>query len=493
MQRWLLRNSQLAICLIAGCCAAIGFGYIYRGLAWTIIPISLAILFVYVTDTSPKRAAILGYLYGLGLYGVGLNWTHVSLHEFGGLALPAALFIALGFAAFLALFPALACMLGRYTSRNLSSWLTLLNLAAAWTLLEYIRSFLFTGFGWLALGYSQVPYSPLAGFVPFIGIFGVTALTAAFAGLISQAMYFSMSVRAAAVPQMIMLLVLLAGLGIKRVEQTQVVGEPLAVSILQGAIPQEQLWLQDNLAYVVDTYLELGTRAHGQLIVAPESALPFMWEQYPAKENFTQLLAQLDATLIFGTFDQVDNQPRNVAVVLQADTQQTYAKRHLVPYGEYLPFADFLEPILHRAQIPYSQLHAGSGSGIIELPFVQLGMSICYESLFPQLFAAPPAEVLVNITNDAWFAGSAMAAQHLQIAASRALETGRWLIRASNPGPSAIISPQGRVRRFLAPGVRNTINTTIERRTGTTMYTEIGDWPLLILVALILGVRVKFH
>lgn len=487
----MLGHVQLACCLVAGSAAAFGFGYSYRGLGWIIVPFALAVLFGLICDASKQRAALSGYLFGAGLFGVGLNWTHVSLYVHGGLPLAGALAIALCFAAFLAIFPAAACALGRWRmSARVPTWIALLRLAAAWTLLEHIRSWLFTGFGWLALGYSQVPTSPLTGFIPIIGGFGVTFLTAIIAALVAQALYFSKDWRAAAVPQALVLLLLLSGLGLRRIDHTAIVGSPVPVSILQGAIPQHRLWLKENLSRIPEIYYALASRAQGKLIVTPETAFPFAWHEFPPEQQqqFIDLLVKKEAALVLGSFDRPSQSAtaRNVAIVVQPGLQINYAKRHLTPYGEYLPFAVVLEPILQRQQIPFSQLSPGSGDGLVKLPFATLGMSICYESLFPELFNAPAAEIFVNITNDAWFADTWMPSQHLQIAATRALEHGRWLIRASNPGPSAVIKPNGRVSRWIAPGIRKTINTQVERRTGTTWYARHGDTPVILVTFVML-------
>lgn len=476
-------------CLLAGMGAAYGFGY-QRGVSWVLAPLGLAVLLNVIHDATPRRAAWLGYLYGAGFFGMGLNWTHTSLHVHGGLPLPLALAIALGFSLALALFPAVACGLGRWRTPARPTWIALLRLGAAWVILEHVRSWFLSGFGWLALGYSQVPHSPLAGFIPVVGTFGVTALCVLLAALIVLALQPAATKRQVLIPQSLAILLLLAGLGLKQVTFTTRTGEPLAVSVLQGAIPLHRQWLRANLTRIPQIYLDLARRAQGRLLVAPESALPFAWAEYPAADRqvFHDLLAQQDAALVLGSFDQDPGSSlsRNVAIVLHAAQQQTYAKRHLTPYGEYLPLAAWLEPVLNRARIPFSQLAPGTGDGTIELPFVTLGLSICYESLFPGLVSAPPAEVLVNITNDSWFDGSFMPAQHLQIAAARALEQGRWLIRSSNTGISAVIQPDGRVRRWLASGVRGTLNHTIRKRTGRTPYAWLGDWPTLAVAFLAL-------
>ena len=477
-------------CLVAGLACGFGFGVFYRSPGWVIVPLALSILFVFCKDVTPRRAALLGFIFGLGQFGAGLSWTYLSLHNYGGLPLFLAVFIAGIFVIFLALFPALACFLGKWrTSQQTTSFLVFLKIAVAWTLIEYVRSVLFTGFGWLAVGYSQVPRSPLTGFFPIIGTFGATFLVTFIAACITQSFYVSTTRKSIVAYQAVVVILLIAGLGLRRVEFTKPIDEPLTVSVLQGAIPQDDLWLRENLMQIPEIYLDLLLRAEGQLIVAPESALPFRWEQLgdDYKQLFYDILDEQDSTLVIGTFTRPADNPnsQNIALVLDQENTHTYAKRHLTPYGEYLPFSSILEPILKRENIPFSQLSAGSGDGIIELPFATLGMSICYESLFPELFSAPPAELFVTITNDSWFDGSYMPFQHLQIISARALEYGRWVVRASNTGPSAVIRHDGRFKRWMGFKARGRINTQVEKRTGITPYARFGDWPVLIFCILL--------
>ena len=373
------------------------------------------------------------------------------------------------------------------------SILSLMRLVAAWTLTEHIRSWAFGGFGWLAAGYAQVPVSPLAGYIPILGTFGVTALCALAAALITLSLLQHGTVRKL-IPIVIIAILAMTGQVLKTVDYTKVSGPEFQVSMLQGAIPQKQQWLRDNITKVPSLYLNLAEQATGNLLVAPETAIPFNWKAMQGKplDAFLELSTRKDATLIMGTFtkDPTTEQSRNSAVIFGPGSSYTYSKQHLTPYGEYLPFAGLLEPLLKRAQIPYANLVPGDKMNVLDLPFATILLTICYESLFPTLFlASPNAELFVNITNDSWFDGTAMPSQHLQIAAARALEYGRWLVRVANTGPSAVIQPNGRIVSWLAPGIRAQKTHAVEPRQGTTPYGFGGDLPVLLVAFFLLAWR----
>ncbi len=469
-------------CGLAGLGSAVGFGY-QRGIGWILPILALAVLFSIMQKVRPRRAGALAFCFGLGHFGLGVGWTFNSLHVYGNLPVGISVVIAGLLVILLAAFYALAGWLGRRSGENRTMIIAQLQLGAVWVLVEHLRTWVFSGFGWLAAGYAQIPYSPLAGYAPLIGTFGVTALCAISAIIIVWALY---APNIKLMHGAYLLLGLIAGIGLwlRQVDFTTPAGAPFTVSLLQGAIRQDQQWLSSNLPRIPRIYYDLAQRSKGKLLVAPESAFPFRWDhlQPSIRTSFHELLKSQNSNLVLGTFDQdpSSKQSRNAALVLGADKTQTYAKRHLTPYGEYLPFAKLLEPILQRQNIPYSQLVPGRKAGLFAVADTVIGLTICYESLFPRLFMAPPAQLLVNITNDSWFDGTAMPRQHLQIAAARAAETGRWLARASNTGPSALIDPHGFVQHFQSPLVRGVAEGDVVPMSGQTPYTFLGDWPTLL-------------
>lgn len=488
-----LRDTLLAAaCLASGALGSLAFDPGRWG-TWVAPIVALAVLLAATYDASPRRAALLSFLYAAGHFGLGLSWTHNSLHVYGGVALPVAITLSTMLGLALALFHAASAWVGRKVAGDAGMGWSLACLVAAWVLLEHARGWAFTGFDWLALGYSQVHRSAIAGYIPTLGTFGATAICGTVAALLAAAL-MQKSHRASAVPVAVIVAIAAGGQALRRVEFTSPAGEPFTASVLQGAVPQDRQWLSSNIAALPTRYLGLAERAEGRLLVTPESAFPFDWERFDDSgvEAYRDALSWNDGHIVIGTFTASPDtgRPRNSAVVLGADgSQHEYSKRHLTPYGEYLPFAALLEPILRRAQIPYSDLEPGDGDGIVELPYVTIGLSICYESLFPRLFSAPPAEVLVNLTNDSWFDGTGMPRQHLQVAMARALEHGRWLLRASNTGPSAIISPQGRVVSRVLPLGRGIATHEVVPLSGATPYARFGDAPVLLVALGVLIAR----
>ena len=492
----ILRDWLLALsCLAAGACGSFAFDPFRWGI-WATPMLAYSVLLAATFDASPKKAAFFSYLFAAAHFGLGLSWTHNSLHVFGGIPIFLAVLLSIMLALFLALFHSASAWVGRKVAGDSKMALSLACLVASWVLFEHARTWAFTGFGWLAIGYSQLPRSALSGFVPILGAFGTTAICGIVAALCTSALLQQNHLRSF-IPLALVALIAATGWGLRNVRFTQPVGEPFTASVLQGAVPQHRQWISENFHTLPDRYHAMSKRAKGSLLVTPESAFPFDWESFLGTplERYQTLMKERGSHIIIGTFTNPEGskKSRNSAVVLSPEGEvATYSKRHLLPYGEYLPFPSMLEPMLQRAKIPYSSLGPGTGDGIIKLPFATLGMSICYESLFPRLFSAPPAEVLVNLTNDSWFDGTAMPAQHLQVSMARALETGRWMIRASNTGPSAIISPEGRVAKYAAPLIRAVRNHEVVPMGGATPYAMLGDWPTL-LAALSVLAGTAFH
>ena len=487
-------------CALIGILAAAGFGHDH---GWLLPLGGLTVLFFIAAAASPRRAAWTGYSFGLGYFAFGVSWTYASLANYGQLAPFLAALITGLLIAGLAGYYAAALYLGRYLGQTLGPVGARLMLAAAWTLAEFLRGILFTGFNWLAAGYAQVPAGPLAGWIPLIGVTGTTGLVVALAALLSVWRRAELSARTKTgwVLQWSAVVVLLGGgLALRTQDWTTPLGNPLSVSVLQGAVPQHSQWLASNARSIPGRYYDLAQRSRGRLVIAPETSIPTNWERAAAKIGppFEDLAAARQGAVILGTFLAAlsgDGRNTNSAVVLSG-TRETlsYHKRKLTPYGEFLPLAMVLEPLLKRARIPYANLVPGAGDGSLELPFVKLGMGICYEDAFAHLYRANNAQVLVNLTNDSWFDDTAMPSQHLQISKARALENGRWLIRASNTGPSALIRPDG-TAAILPAGRSGVLEGQVELRTGTTPYHRFGDWPALILALAILvaGVAKRYR
>ncbi|GIK25210.1 MAG: apolipoprotein N-acyltransferase [Betaproteobacteria bacterium] len=450
------------------------------------IPIvALALLVRLWQGATPRVAALQGYAFGAGLFLAGVSWVYVSMHVFGGMPLLLAGLAAVLFCCVLALFPALAGYVFARLRRDRILADALLA-AAAWTLAEWLRGWVLTGFPWLAFGYAQTPPSPLAGYAPLLGTYGVgfiAALIAALAGLTTLGRRSRWLPSGAAIATL-----LAAGLGLTSIEWTQPSGKPVSVSLLQGNIEQSLKWRPERLQQSLDTYLRLARAHPAQLVVLPETALPLMLDQLP-RDYVAELRRAAQGgkgDVLLGIAAQ-DAQGRyyNSAVGFTTEGIQSYRKSHLVPFGEFTPPA--FAWTLALLKIPMSNFSPGAAvQPPLALAGEKVAVNICYEDVFGEeiIRALPEATLLVNISNTAWFGDSLAQPQHLQIAQMRALETGRFMLRATNTGMTAIVNPRGRVERVLAPFGEGALVGEVSGYTGATPYVRWGNAAALLLVAI---------
>ncbi len=435
-------------------------------------------------DASPRKASVLGFAFGAGLFLAGVSWVYVSMHVFGGMPQLLAGLAAFLFCCLLAGFPALAGFVfarlrrGRFLTDALLA-------AAAWTLAEWLRGWVLTGFPWLAFGYAQTPPSLLAGYAPLAGVYGVgfvAALIAALAGLTFRR-------REHWLPSGAAIAILLAvGAGLTTIEWTQPAGKPLSVSLLQGNVEQSLKWKPERLPQSLDTYLRLARAHPAQLIVLPETALPLMLDQLPRDYVAELRRATLDGKgdVLLGIAAQ-DAQGRyyNSAAGFAPEGVQTYRKSHLVPFGEFTPPAFAWTLALMR--IPMSNFSSGAAvQPPLNLAGEKVAANICYEDVFGEeiIRALPEATLLANLSNTAWFGDSLAQPQHLQIAQMRALETGRFMLRATNTGMTAIVNPRGRIERLLPPFGEGALTAEVSGYTGATPYVRWGNAAALLLASI---------
>jgi apolipoprotein N-acyltransferase len=448
---------------------------------------------------SPRTAAGIGFAFGLGLFGAGVSWVYVALSTFGEMPAALAAIGTAGFCAYLAVFPALAGWLtARLTAPESAQRLALA--AAAWTLAEWLRGWLLSGFGWLSVGYAQLG-APLAGFAPLGGVLFVSLGFAACAALLVHAMLaIEARRRGTAFLDVGMVVAIGAtGLVLSTIEWTRPAGEPLAVSLVQGNIEQELKFDPAFRDKTLAIYADLARRATGRLIVLPESALPMFADE--VAPEYVALLrdaaARNGGDLLVGMFffeprpsAAEDDRYFNSVVSVGTAPLQIYRKHHLVPFGETIPgkalFGWFIRNVL---AIPLADQTPGAAD---QEPFAvageRLAVNICYEDAFGGELArrVPDATLLVNVTNDAWYGRSLAAEQHEQIAQMRALETGRPMLRATNTGITSIIDHRGVELARLPWFTRDVLEGRIAGRTGATPYVRMGD-ALAVIAALLLA------
>lgn len=452
--------------------------------------VTVALLFLLWQNATPRQAFRDGWAFGVGLLGFGVFWMHISIDQFGNVGTALAIFITLGFILLMALYYGLAGWAAcRITAPG--SGQRVLAVVLIWVLVEWLRGWVLTGFPWLALGYSQID-SPLAGLAPLLGVYGVSlAVVITAAGLVlvltGDAARRNLSLAA------VVVLWLAAGL-LGQMSWTGSAGSVLRVSMVQGNVAQETKWKRENLQPTLSLYAGLTARHwSSDLIVWPETAVPAFAHQID--EHFLTPLeteaGRQGSALLMGMPVWHDEEKLYYnAMISLGSERDSYYKRHLVPFGEFMPLKSVLEPLIDWLQIPMSDFAAGeSDRPLIRFGGFPVGVSICYEDAFGEgvIQALPDAAFLVNASNDAWFGDSLAPPQHLEIARMRALESGRYMLRSTNTGISAIIGPKGELLETSPAFKQHVLTGEILPMEGSTPYVWIGNWGVIVFVLLMLA------
>lgn len=469
---------------LLGVLAVFGFAPYY----FYLIPVAslVGLFYLWQQANTPKQAAKIGFMFGLGLFIVGIYWIYISLHDFGGMPWWMAGFATFVLCAFLSLFPATVAYLSKRCGY------LLLSIPVFWALSEWVRSWIFTGFPWLTFGYSQVPHSPLVGFMPIIGVYGVSFITVLIAALIALSINHIKTWRLKAIIA-IVCIITLGGL-LKWVNWTKPIGVPLSASLLQGNIGQDIKWSPEMAEHTLQTYLIMAQQSHAQLIVLPETALPMLANQIPELSilAFKNHALKNQGDILIGAVEGISkansaepNAYFNSLLSIGTAPTQTYRKSHLVPFGEFIPLKNVFGWVYRDwLNIPLSDLSRGGLQQPMQLSGQQVAINICYEDVFGEeiIHQLPQATLLVNASNDAWYGDSFAAYQHLQFSQARAIETGRTMLRATNTGATAMINPQGEVLAHAPHFTQTTLNVMAQGYNGTTPYVRWGNLPIISLL-----------
>ncbi|ACT48775.1 apolipoprotein N-acyltransferase [Methylotenera mobilis] len=442
------------------------------------------IYFITLSD-SAKSAAISGFTYGLGLFSVGIYWIYISLHTYGGMPGIMAAFSTLVLAAFLALFPAAVGALSKKLGQQPSA--TIIAIPVLWALADWVRSWIFTGFPWLTIGYSQVPISPLAGYMPIIGVYGVTLITVLIASVIGVWLAHKPTPAWRRGALSAMLVIAATGYGLKQIAWTTPIGKPISVSLLQGNIEQNLKWAPELAERTMLQYLAMTEQSSAKLIVLPETALPVIASEVP-DELKTRILAHAhknQGDILVGMIERENGEYFNSVLSYGSAQTLTYRKSHLVPFGEFIPLKVAFGWIYRDwLNMPLSDLSRGAQyQQPMTVAGAKVAVNICYEDVFGEeiIRQLPMASLLVNVSNDAWYGESYAADQHLQFSQARALETGRMMLRATNTGATAIIDHKGYLAAHAPHFVQTSLDGYAQGYTGTTPYVYWGNWLFLSL------------
>ena len=474
--------------LILGATTVLGFAPYY------LFPIPIfaiiGLCYLWAKAQTPAAAWLLGFSYGLGLYCVGIYWIYISLHDFGGMPWWFAGFCTFCLCAFMALFVGLV---GYFGKRLGYLWL---SIPVLWGLSDWIRSWIFTGFPWLTMGYSQVPHSPLAGYMPIFGVYGVSVITIFISAIIGvwlankqQTPLFKRNAIG------FITLIIVAGFILKAVEWTTPTGKPISVALIQGNIAQDTKWSPDKAQSTIDQYLSMLLASKADLIILPETALPVIASQLDTsvKEMITAHAKRNQGGIIVGIVEQTEveytedtKEYFNSAICFGCPqvTVTSYRKNHLVPFGEFIPLKQIFGWIYRDwLNMPLSDLsRGGKVQANMKVVGQKIAMNICYEDVFGEEIARnnKSSTLMINISNDAWYGKSYAANQHMQFSQARAIETGRYMLRATNTGATAAIDQHGNVLAHAPHDVQTTLDVMAQGYTGSTPYVVWRNWPFIV-------------
>ncbi len=448
------------------------------------------------TEGAPWRAsALLGFLSGVVFWLGTIPWLAATMVRYGDAPWLLALLVLLGLVGYLALYPAVFCaLLSRVPRRRLG--LHVIVAGSLWVALEFLRTYLLTGFPWNLLGYSQYRNLPLIQVAAITGVYGVSFVVvvvnvAAAQVMLRRARFRELIAPVAAAAAVVALAVVGGWLAPWRAAP----GPMAPVALVQGSIEQGIKWNPDVQDATLETYRRLtleAARERPLLIVWPETAVPFFLSEDPRRREVEALARAVGAYLLVGAPDRSDGRPRNSAFLVGPEGKLLgrYDKRHLVPFGEYVPLQRLLFFVNPLAGGAIGNFAAGGQATILPTSIGRVGVLICYEAIFPaqarEVFRAG-ADVLVNITNDAWFGRSAAPVQHLAMAVLRAVEGRAYLLRAANTGISALVAPDGRIVEASGLFTPQVLSGRIAPRSGMSPYTRYGDLFAWATVAVSLG------
>jgi len=468
--------------------------YVATGFWWLQLA-CIALLAALAARATPRRAALLGLVFGTAWVVAGTWWLFISMHRYGGLPAWMAALAVLGLAAVLSLYLALA--LAAFAKwRCGRPFADAALFAALWLLAELARGVIFTGFPWVASGYAHVD-GPLGRLAPWVGVYGIGFVVAALAAWAAFALArsdVSLRDRAAGLAGTA---AVLAGLTLApTVEFTRPTGT-LSVTLLQGNIPQDEKFESTRQAAALEWHLQALLAARTDLVLAPETSIPFLPQQMPQGmwEGLQARFASGATAALVGVplGDERAGYTNSAAGFAPGQPMYRYDKQHLVPFGEFIPTG--FRWFTRMMDIPLGDFRRGP---LVAPSFAvegeRIAPNICYEDLFGEELAArfedaaSAPTVLANISNIGWFGETIAIDQHLQISRMRALELQRPMLRATNTGATVVIDHQAVVRDRLAPHTRGVLEATVQGREGLTPFVQwasrFGLWPLWLVAAL---------
>lgn len=474
---------------------------------WPIAILTLTGLIVLIAGKKIRQAALVAFYWGFGFFATGISWVYVSIASFGGLPTIANLIIISLLIAYLALYPTLFAFLSAKLSPNLSKFNYFCTIPCLFTLTEWLRGYLFTGFPWLWLGYSQTD-GPLACLAPIIGSLGISFILAL---LSSSCAYSWLNWRKNRAKPILLALLLgtifIVTTLVKNINWVTPSNKETSIALVQANVAQAEKWKSKNFWSILDKYLELTSNLKADLIIWPETAIPAKEQQvqYILKDldNALQVSKQ---SLITGLIDYNNKNYYNQIISIGFNENNNkynypaarkYTKQHLLPFGEYLPFKKFfsaLSPFFEQAIANFSSRKNKTTN--LKAANLNLATAICYEIIFSSELRAqilPTTDAILTVSNDTWFGNSLGPIQHMQIARMRALEFARPVIRATNNGISAIVAANGKITAQLPQFKLAVLTAKITPTHGLTPFSKWGNIPLYCYMFICLILSFLFY
>ena len=445
---------------------------------------------LYITNKN-ESAKIKSFVFGSGFFIAGIYWIYICLQQFGGMPPFIALVSTLSLCLFLALFFLPFSLLSQYKNN-------IFFIPAFFTLIELLRSVIFTGFPWLSLGYTQVPNSPLIGYLPILGIHGISFLV-----VLTAVLIFQLFKKNSKKLYLLIFLIFIWGFGqyLNGIEWSMPIGKTLSTSLIQGNISQDKKWNRNMINESLSHYQKLILDSNTSLIILPETSIPIEVNKIPKSfiKKIKNHVAHNDGHIIFGAIEENMGRYYNSAFLIGGDYMASYRKNHLVPFGEFIPLKKYLGYVYKNwLNIPFNDLSKGKEKSVplFKIKGLDLAINICYEDVFGNEIASldkytSEPHILVNISNDAWYGKSIAAEQHLQISQARAIENKKMMIRSTNTGVTAFIGRDGKVLKKLPQFTSGELRYDVQGYTGATPYMLLNNLIIYFFCILILLLYIR--
>ena len=455
---------------------------------WGLSVLSLTAFITCLSSAKSTKLALFNtaFWFGIGLFAFGVSWVFVSIHDFGFTGVPLALLLTGIFVIFLALVFALPFWLAGNFLRNHFNYAVFL-IPAVFVIIEWLRMWIFTGFPWLIIGYSHIN-SWLSGWAPIFGVLGLSFLSAITSAVIwsaikkikarnfDAALFVSLSMLAA---------IWLGGKALQNVEWSQPKGQPVSVALVQPNIDLLLKWDPYSAPYIREVLAaETAKHWNSDLVIWPEAAVPLLFTDSQAfLGELNEVATRNDTALVTGLlYDQYPPERYYNAIIGLGNAHGLYFKQRLVPFGEYVPLESWLRGLIAFFDLPNSVIHKGpKGQQGLYTESYKIAPYICYEIVYPELVAnnLGDKQVIVTISNDAWFGRSIGPKQHFQMAQMRALENSRYLLRSTNTGLSGVINHKGKIVKLDKPYQQSSIASEFQLREGNTPFSKMGTFPVI--------------